>query len=151
MIQSLFPFELENRHFLIEASLVREVLGETAWLPLPRAPAALPGVIAWNGRAIAVLDLTVVFHLPSPSEKKTRHRTLITQVGEEILALPVDEAQEVVRIASQDLQEPHALPTPFSTAEHQLNQRISTVIDLRAITQQFLSLPSDPATLSSWA
>jgi chemotaxis signal transduction protein len=51
------PLQLHGVWLAIEASHVQEIVSGRAWVALPGASAEVPGVLAWRGRAIGVLDL----------------------------------------------------------------------------------------------
>lgn len=146
MNQSLLPFELGDRLFLVDASLIREVLGRVSWLPIPRASSQLPGVIAYNGTAIPFFDLPYCLGVSadplSPSESEedrsddpARRRTLVGYLDGQYFAMSFDSAREVVHLPPSELLPVHALPTPFGTAEVSLEGSLATVLDLSQLVR----------------
>ena len=78
----------------LRAHDVREILGERVWVAIPGTQAVMPGVTAWRGRAIAVLDLAAVIDGLTPlggvatqGGEGKRSRTLVAQVGDNTVAI----------------------------------------------------------------
>lgn len=133
MDRALVPIRLEAAWWLIEAGLIREILGVQSWLPVPRARAELPGVIVWRGRAIPVLDLMSVFGLTPLALGEQRPRTLIVEHAIGFCAIPVHEAREVQRVSETDLKEPRSLARPHATAELDWRGIVFSLLDLNAL------------------
>ena len=53
----LLPIRIESEWLLIHANLIQEILGAQPWLSIPHTRRELPGVVAWRGRAIPLVDL----------------------------------------------------------------------------------------------
>lgn len=100
--ERLIPFHVEQISMTVFAAHVREVLGQRAWVPVPSTMPHIPGVIAWQGRAIALFDLGTLGGGMRPLNRdQRRHRTLVVQVEGATLALPVDAVLEVEEVASE--------------------------------------------------
>ena len=95
MMRALVPAKIGPAWVLLEAEIIREILGAEVWLPIPGARAEMPGVIAWRGRAIPVVDLAAPFDFGHLSPGQARPRTLIAAVADSVVAVPVDAAREV--------------------------------------------------------
>jgi chemotaxis signal transduction protein len=126
----LIPVRVETEWLLLEAALVREILGAQPWLPMPHAGRELPGVVAWRGRAVPLLDLAAVLAVGSLAAQVSRPRTLIAETERGFLALPVDEVREVQSLSSAQLRKAHAVERPFAPSEADLHGTVMPVFDL---------------------
>jgi chemotaxis signal transduction protein len=132
--RALLPLRLDEAWVAIDALAAREVLGRRQLVAIPGASAALPGVIAWNGRAIAVVDLGALAGLGRPlSAAVERERTVVVQVGASTFALPVDAVREVAAVPDDELRALHATAQRFATHEVTLNGAPLPVLDLAAM------------------
>jgi chemotaxis signal transduction protein len=138
MMRSLVPAKIGPAWVLFDAEIVREILGAEVWLPIPGARAEMPGVIAWRGRAIPVVDLAAPFGLERLSTGETRARTLIAAVAESIVAVPVDTAREVHSFEAHELRPVSITTLPYAVAEAELFERILAVIDLPRFVDEIL-------------
>jgi chemotaxis signal transduction protein len=92
----VMPVRLADAWIAIDATHVHEVLGGRPWVALPDAPAHVPGVISWRGRAIAVLDLGALLGVaPALAAGEIPPRLLVAQLDEAAFAIPVQAAREV--------------------------------------------------------
>lgn len=127
--RALLPVRIEGRWLALDATAVIEVLGAKPVLPLPGAPAGLPGVFAWRGRAVAVLDLGVAaLGLPAPTQP--RSRTVLARLEGTSLALPVDEVREVRLVEPSELRPAHAAPAAHAALELDWEGTPSPVLEL---------------------
>lgn len=126
------PVRLEDQWLLVDASSILEVLGAEPWLAVPQANAFLPGVCAWRGRALAVLDLARLLGL-SGSRAEARARTLILETPSGKLAVPVNEARAVFMLDDDRLRPVEATPLPYMSAELDDGDGLTPVLDLRAM------------------
>jgi chemotaxis signal transduction protein len=104
----LMPMALGEHRLAVDALAVLEILGTQQWVAIPNTPPLLPGALAWRGRAIGVFDLGPALELPPLSVPNTRSRNLIVKAGDDTVALSVDRALEVCRMADADLRPVHA-------------------------------------------
>jgi chemotaxis signal transduction protein len=96
----VMPVRLADAWIAIDATHVREVLGTRPWVALPDAPAHVPGVVPWRGRAIAVLDLGALLGVaPALRPGEVPARLLVAQLDEAAFAIPVQAAREVHAVA----------------------------------------------------
>jgi chemotaxis signal transduction protein len=124
------PIELDSSWLLVEANLVREVLGREPWLPIPRARAELPGVVAWRGRAVPLVDLGRVLGFQSSAEAGARARTLIIDHERGVAAIPIDRAREVRPIAEDRFREAHGVTHPYAESELDEAGTVMALVDL---------------------
>lgn len=132
MNRALVPINLEKRWLLLDAALVREILGREAWLPVPDARPELPGVLAWRGRAIPVIDLAALLGTPPLAKREPRARTLIVAHDQNVVAVPVDLVREVTPFGEGALHPVHAAPAPYATLEAEWAGGVLPVMDFAA-------------------
>lgn len=130
MKETFLPVRLQEAWLLTEAWRVKEVLGSLPWLHLPRARAAVPGVVGWRARAVPVVDLAAF--VPGltrlrPSEK--RARTLVCGAAEGTIALPVDAATEIVTLSLDSVQSQHATNCTVAVAEATVGEQPMALVD----------------------
>jgi chemotaxis signal transduction protein len=130
---ALIPVRVDTEWLLLEAALVQEILGAQPWLSMPHARRELPGVVAWRGRAVPLVDLAAVLGVGSLAAQQSRPRTLIAETERGFLALPVDEVREVQSLSSDPLREAHALERPFAPTEADLQGTVMPVLDLASL------------------
>jgi len=129
-MRALVPAKIGQAWVLLDAEIIHEILGTQVWLPIPGARAEMPGVIAWRGRAIPVVDLAAPFGSEGMPVGQTRARTLIASVAGSMVAVPVDAAREVHAVAEAELRPVNLTQLPYAAAETELFERIVAVIDL---------------------
>ena len=138
MMRALVPARIGQAWVLLDAEIIREILGAEAWLPIPGARAEMPGVIAWRGRAIPIVDLAAPFGVERLGTGETRARTLIATVAESIVAVPVDAAREVHGFNTTELKPVSVSTLPYAVAEAELFERILPMIDLPRFVAEIL-------------
>lgn len=138
MMRALVPARIGQAWVLLDAEIIREILGAEVWLPIPGARAEMPGVIAWRGRAIPVVDLAAPFGVERLSTGETRARTLIASVAESIVAVPVDAAREVHGFSTTELKPVSVTTLPYAVAEAELFERVLAVVDLPRFVNEIL-------------
>jgi chemotaxis signal transduction protein len=129
MTTEVMPVQLGDAWVAVLATHVHEVRGPLAWVPLPGAPANLPGVVSWRGRAIAVLDVAAQLGVaPGLHAGDTWPRTLIAQVGATAFAVPAQGVREVHAIPA--IEEAHATQVRLSRGQTTIGGQVMPVIDL---------------------
>ena len=132
--KTFVPVQIGTVWLALDAAWVREVLGERPWVPLPGASPALPGVIAWRGRAIAVVDIGALTGLANPLHPgRVRHRVVVAQFDPYTLALPVEAVREVMEVPEEEFRPPHATMQTYSAGEIDLLGVPTPVLDLPAV------------------
>jgi chemotaxis signal transduction protein len=137
-MRALVPARIDQAWVLLDAEIIREILGAEPWLPIPGARAEMPGVIAWRGRAIPVVDLAAPFGFERLSAGQVRPRTLIAEVAESIVAVPVEAAREVHAFTTNELRPCNVTHLPYASAEAELGERVLPVIDLLRFVHEIL-------------
>jgi chemotaxis signal transduction protein len=130
-MRSYVPITIDSTWVAVDMATVREIGGPVTWIALPTATAALPGVAAWRGRAIAVADLAAVLgageRLSSPTG---RLRTLYVQQGASTLAVPVDAVREPLALADDEIRSPRIRRDAFCRGEVDVEGHTALVVDL---------------------
>lgn len=129
--QSLVPFRLKDLWMVMAAEQVREFQGEIRWVVIPGAPAVFPGVMAWRGQALAVLDLGAATGAVDPLRPgQLRKRTLVATAANATLAVPVDAVREVVHVEATRVVSSHASQVRFCAKEVDLDGTVMPLLDL---------------------
>ncbi|MEO7331770.1 MAG: chemotaxis protein CheW [Minicystis sp.] len=127
----LLPVRVNDAWVAIYAGQVVEILGARRWVKIPDAPPRIPGVIAWQGRAIAAFDLGVLLDVGSAlGSGPPRARTLIVRVGASMLAVPVDGVREVQTVPQAELRVPFVVRHASASHEVELHGQLMPVLDL---------------------
>jgi chemotaxis signal transduction protein len=130
-MRAIVPFRIQQTWVAIDAGHVREVLGERGWIPIPSGVPQIPGVIAWQGRAIALFDLGATGGVLVPLRPgQKRPRTLVVHVSDSTLGLPVDGVMEVEEVDESRVQPSHVTRLANCTTE----------VELRGIPMPLLNL-----------
>lgn len=128
MTIAVLPVQLATVWVAVKAVHVQEVRGPLPWVVLPSAPAHLPGVVPWRGRAIAVLDLGGLLGVAPPVRAgEYRPRTLIAQVDATPFAVPADAVREV---HDAELEDGYATQIRTAHGQVQIGGQIMPVVDL---------------------
>jgi chemotaxis signal transduction protein len=125
---------LNEVRLALDARRVIEVIGKAPWVPIPGAPRHLPGVVAWKGRAIAVVDLGVMLGVSaalSPDEPPPR--TVVAQTHAGTLALPVDSVREAEEVGEYRLEPVEISFERFVSGQVDIHGNSVSVLDLQAI------------------
>jgi chemotaxis signal transduction protein len=117
----------------LRANHVQEILGALAWVAIPGAPAHLPGVLPWRGRAVAVLDLGGATGLVQKPLGQTRARTVIAQARGSTVAIPVDAVQEVQLVDEAAVRPSHMTRQRHSLTEVEVKGVPMPLLDLEEI------------------
>jgi purine-binding chemotaxis protein CheW len=96
--------ELDGRRYGLPAADVREIVRAVPPVPLPGAPAVIDGVINVRGSAVPVLDLRRRWRLATRPVQHTDH-LVIARVAGRPVALRVDRAVDLVRVAGADVED----------------------------------------------
>jgi chemotaxis signal transduction protein len=139
MMLSILPLVLEGRTIALAANRVVEIIGGQPWVALPKTRRELPGVCAWRGRAIAVLDIAALSAGLRPlSPGEIRARTVVTSVDRVTFALPVDAVHEVCAVDENSLVPGRLTEQAFTRHELQIDDRtVAPVLDLEALVADF--------------
>jgi purine-binding chemotaxis protein CheW len=137
----LMPIQLRTVWVALDATHLLEVLGARAWVPLPGAPAHLPGVVPWRGRAIALLDLAALAGVAPPlAPGEVRPRVVVARVGELTFGIPAETAREVHEVAGAEVGPLRAIELRHAVGQVTLDGALMPVVSLtevvRAVTER---------------
>lgn len=99
----LLSFELAGEAYALPLHRVREILRPPPITEVPRAPAAVLGVISVRGRVTTVVDLRRRLSLPEALHGN-RTRILLADSGEETIGLLVDAVLKVHRLHEREIE-----------------------------------------------
>lgn len=125
----VLPVRIGNVWLAVDTTHVEQALGQRDWLRLPAAPAGWPGVLPWQGRAVAVLDLALRMGLLPLQPGAQRRRTLIVRAADCLLAVPVDEIHEAQPISEPAVRPLHATRQAFAQSEIVLKDTVMPLLD----------------------
>jgi chemotaxis signal transduction protein len=138
----LVPVRINDAWAALHAGRVVEILGARPWVRIPDAPARTPGVLAWQGRAVAAFDLGLLLDVgPALRVGEPRPRTVIIRVGASILALPVDSVREVQEVHEGDLRAPYVVRHAHASHEIELRGVVMPVLDLSSVLASMAEAP----------
>lgn len=125
----VLPIRIHDLWLALDTVQVEQILGERNWLKVPSAPPQWPGVLAWQGRAVAVLDLALLLGMPPLQAGTVRRRTLIVKASDCLFALPVDEVHEAQFVSESLIQPLHATRQPHATSEVVIRETVMPLLD----------------------
>jgi len=131
--RALLPLRLGDTWFGVDALAAREVLGACTWMPVPGAPDFLPGVVAWRGRAIAVLDLSGLFGASPLAPGEARERTVVMEADGCTMAVYADAVREVAEVPEDQVRPLHAASGRFCVAEVDVPGATLAILDLASV------------------
>ncbi len=129
------PFLLGSETFLVDAKLVREILGRKECTHVPHATATVLGVFPWNGCAVAMLELTRLLNIDArDNHSESGQRTLLIQWEEDVYGFRADAVQEPITLDAERLKPVHATDARFATAEVEWSDEgVARVLDVPEI------------------
>jgi purine-binding chemotaxis protein CheW len=95
--EHLATFMLSGEEYGVDVRLVQEIIRVTEITPVPRAPAAIKGVINLRGRVIPVIDLKRKLGLGDVEPDK-RARIVVVRLSDRLIGLLVDAASQVLKV-----------------------------------------------------
>lgn len=136
MGHALVPLQLGDVWLVVHATHVQEILGARPWIAIPGAPAHLPGVLSWRGRAVAVLDLGTLSGIAQPLDPgQPQSRTVVITVAGNTMAIPVTAVHEVQEVEEDKIRPAHATKQRYSTLEVELQGLLVPILDMNAVVQ----------------
>jgi purine-binding chemotaxis protein CheW len=128
----LVTFRLDGDRYALDIHRVREVVECGDVTRVPRAPAAVRGVISLRGGVVPVVDLAVKFGLP-PTRLAKRTCVVVVELseGEEaaVVGILADEVDRVLELPAADVE-----PAPrFGTRVH-----VDYLIGLAKVGEEFV-------------
>ena len=96
-------FSLGSRLFAVDIMRIKEIILPQKLAGLPRESDLLEGVINLRGELIPVMDMRNRFGMPKADER-IPGRLLIVSLQGQMLALAVDDVQEVITVVAGEIQ-----------------------------------------------
>lgn len=133
----LCAFRVGDQEYAVDLMRVEEVLRPPAVTPLPRAPSVVEGVVHLRGAVVPVVDLRRCLGSPVPERPGRRERLLVCLLGQRRVALRVDAALEVMRVARAALRPAPPLSTeagaPFVVGVCGAPERPRLLLDVKVL------------------
>jgi purine-binding chemotaxis protein CheW len=108
-VVELCAVRVGGEEYVIDLKRVREVVNALPIRPVPRAPAAIEGVVDLRGEVIPVVDVRRRFGLEAVSASR-KTKLVVVRIEGRVLALLVDAVLEVVRIPRSAIRPAPSLP-----------------------------------------
>lgn len=138
--RSALPLGVAGAWLAVDAQKVLEIVGPSPIVALPGMPRPLPGVTAFRGRAVAVLDAGALLGVAAPlGPGDTRPRTVLVQAGPSVVALPADAVREVLEV-------PEGAVAPPGEGEPWSTGRVEILGSPAPILDPARALPAFPST-----
>lgn len=135
----LVGFRIGRETFGVPISLVHEIVRVPEITAVPEAPAYVEGVINLRGKIVSIVDLRKRFGEKEIVQNK-KNRILVVEVEKKMVGLIVDAASEVLRMSSDDVDNP---PNVFEEGElnyvtgvGKLKDRLIILVELHKILQK---------------
>lgn len=142
-------FQVGASFYGLNIHQVREVLNWETPTPVPGAPAVVPGVIDLRDRVIPVVDLGLRFRTPR-ARARAEARIMVTEVGQRLVGLVVDEVTEVRHLRPDDVEPPSPEAVnprdPLVTGIIRLDGRLAMMIDPQRVLDPAILLTLDDVT-----
>jgi purine-binding chemotaxis protein CheW len=104
-LKEYLGFRLGEEKYLIEITLVEEVLKPLCVSKIPRSPECLLGTMNIRGRIVLISDLGVFLNLQR-TEVKKETKIVVLKAGKDLTGFPVDEVYESMTLDTGTLQRP---------------------------------------------
>ncbi len=133
----LVVFKIGKEEFGVPINQVREIVRWVPVTPVPRVPDFIEGVVNLRGQILAVIDLAKRLTLGS-NPRSDRTRIIVVEVEGNTVGMIVDEVTEVLRIASENIdQTPELITTEvqqkYLKGVGKLGERLLILIDLAQV------------------
>lgn len=126
LARTVVCIEVGALQLALDAGGVREVVGSSEVMPIPSGPVGLVGVVPWNGRAVAVLELAALVGAEAPS--RGRARTLLVETDTATLAIPIDRVHQPAPVDAE--RAAHAVRMPYARVEVDVAGRTIPLFDV---------------------
>jgi purine-binding chemotaxis protein CheW len=149
--EHLVTFFLASEEYGVDVRLVQEIIRVTEVTPVPRAPAAIKGVINLRGRIIPVVDLKRRLGLGEVEEARLA-RIVVVKVKDRLIGLLVDGASQVLKVPVSIIEaapeEVVEIDANYIRGVAKLEKRLIILVDLPKILgvemREVLSMAGQP-------
>ena len=149
-IRSLLIFDLDDAHFGVDATLVRESVWLPELTPVEEAPPYVVGMFSLRNQLVPVTDINLRFGHPA-RPCNISDQVVVLELGEMLMGLIVSEVREVIEMPLGDIQPPPKFHVEMHhnvsliEGEIRVGDDIVTLLD----TNQFVSLSQDLTAVST--
>ncbi len=141
-------FQLAGEEYAIGILRVKEIIEYDVVTAVPRAPAAIRGVINLRGSVVPVVDLAVRFGLPERSISK-RTCIVIVEVGtgadRTVMGVMADAVSQVIELGPDDVEPPPSFGTPvgheFLVGMGRADRKFILILDIDRLLTALASEP----------
>lgn len=106
----LVVFAIDGEEYAIRIADASEIIKVPLITSIPGAPEFIRGIVNLRGKIIVVIDLEKRFHLSREHPIEAKH-ILVTEVGENMFGVTVDEVVQVLHVPISMIQQAPALVT----------------------------------------
>lgn len=138
--RSLLLFDLDDAHFGLDATLVRESVWLPELTPVEEMPSYIVGMFNLRGLFIPVADLNLRFGHPAKTYRPS-DQVVVLELDQLLMGLIVNEVREVVELSADTVQPPPKFDTEMLrhdrlvSGEVRVNDDIVTLLDARQLMQ----------------
>jgi purine-binding chemotaxis protein CheW len=129
-------FKLGSEEYGVDIAQVQEINRMVAITHVPRAPQFMEGVINLRGQLIPIIDLRARFGMPRTEHTKNT-RIVVTEIGAKRVGMVVDSVSEVLRLATEHIEEAPEMITGVDTeyirGVGKIEDRLIILLDLARI------------------
>ncbi|MBU0516105.1 MAG: chemotaxis protein CheW [Proteobacteria bacterium] len=135
----LVTFVLEGEEFGIDIGMVKEINRLMKITPVPKAPAAVEGVINLRGQVVPVVDLRREFKM-APRQEDRNTRIVVVEMEEMTVGFMVDAVSEVLTISRSSVEPPPAiiggLDSDLVNGVAKIEDRLVIILDLARVVDR---------------
>jgi purine-binding chemotaxis protein CheW len=129
-------FKLGSEEYGVDIAQVQEINRMVAITHVPRAPQFMEGVINLRGQLIPIIDLRARFGMPRAEHTKNT-RIVVTEIGAKRVGMVVDSVSEVLRLATEHIEDAPEMITGVDTeyirGVGKIEDRLIILLDLARI------------------
>jgi purine-binding chemotaxis protein CheW len=129
-------FRVGDETFGVPVRAVHEIMRVPEITAMPEAPDSIRGVVNLRGKIIPVLDLRKRFGI-SVVDTHKKNRVLVTEVGDKLVGMIVDEASALLKIPLSQIEQPPNLfedgEISYVTGVGKVDNRLIVLIDLTKV------------------
>jgi purine-binding chemotaxis protein CheW len=103
--KQLCTFKIDNHLFGVDAQSVQEVIRYQEMTRVPKAPAAISGLINLRGQIVTAVDLRTRLGLP-PLPEKRKPMNVVVRGDDGAVSLLVDQIGDVIEVDDEHFEEP---------------------------------------------
>lgn len=135
LLRELLLLRAANDAYAVPVERVREIVRLRPITPIPRAPAALLGVVALRGDMIQVVDLRRRLGLADAEPARSQRVVVLHGADGEAAGLRVDAASDVLRVPEADLEPAPAGESGAVTALCAWQGRFVSILDVDRVLE----------------